>query len=484
MNKENSDTYSVTCRCPRILIFVLAAALVFGAVCVGGVCGADVWDGSADTSWYKSNQNTFTLTTAEQLAGLASLVNSGNTFDGKTINLGADLDLSGHEWTSIGYLKQSTFFDRTEVLRPFKGTFNGAGYTISGLTQRLEWGEEGGLFGYVAGGTITGVTLTDSTFVVTESSITLGPIVGILEDGNVNNCDVSSVAITSNIDWGSLGGILTGIFGSHVVGGAVGLNDGGVVSGYNINVEVEENLRNSWLNSGSCIFGEIVGDGGYLNAPQHYTISITVGEHGSANPSDNIAYLPGDSAKYSFTPDSGYAVDKIFLDGNDVTSTVVSGDLHSTQTYSITNIQRNHTISVTFKPSPGFTIIIPSSLVLEEEETSGGSTVTCSGSMEVTAKDIWIPETASISMTVSSANGFKLVHKKDDSASLLYSLRVGDSTDILSNGGEVATFTQADYAANGSSPIKTVLNAKATGTPKYAGVYDDTLTFTVIYGTE
>ena len=40
MNKENSDTYSVTCQCPRLLVFVLAVALVFGAVCVGGVSGA------------------------------------------------------------------------------------------------------------------------------------------------------------------------------------------------------------------------------------------------------------------------------------------------------------------------------------------------------------------------------------------------------------------------------------------------------------
>ena len=37
---ENSDTYSVTCSCRRLLVFVLAAALVFGAVCVGGVSGA------------------------------------------------------------------------------------------------------------------------------------------------------------------------------------------------------------------------------------------------------------------------------------------------------------------------------------------------------------------------------------------------------------------------------------------------------------
>ena len=54
---ENSDTYSATCRCPRILIFVLAAALVFGAVCVGGVSGVDVWDGNAVNKvpdWYNS----------------------------------------------------------------------------------------------------------------------------------------------------------------------------------------------------------------------------------------------------------------------------------------------------------------------------------------------------------------------------------------------------------------------------------------------
>ena len=48
MNKENSDTYSVTCRCPRLLVFVLAVALMFGVVCVGGVSGAEMvtdWTG-------------------------------------------------------------------------------------------------------------------------------------------------------------------------------------------------------------------------------------------------------------------------------------------------------------------------------------------------------------------------------------------------------------------------------------------------------
>ena len=297
---ENSDTYSVTCQCPRLLVFVLAAALVFGAVCVGGVSGADVWDGSADTSWYSSSQTTFTITTSEQLAGLAELVNRDRnqvTFEGKTIYLGADLDMSGHEWTSIGYKDSSS--------RSFKGTFNGNGYTISGLTQSLDKNEEGGLFGYVSGGTITGVTLTDSTFTLTSRGITLGSLVGILEDGNVNNCDVSNVYITSTFDWSSdfWNALITLFIGSHTVGGAVGLNDGGVVSGYDINVSVEENLQNSWFNGDGCKFGEIVGVGGYLNAPQHYTISITVGEHGSASPGTDIVYLPGESGTYVFTPD-------------------------------------------------------------------------------------------------------------------------------------------------------------------------------------
>ena len=76
---------------PRLVFLVLALALIFSVVCVGGVSGADVWDGNVDTSWYSSNKNTFTITTAEQLAGLAQLVNNGNNFAGKTINLGDDI---------------------------------------------------------------------------------------------------------------------------------------------------------------------------------------------------------------------------------------------------------------------------------------------------------------------------------------------------------------------------------------------------------
>lgn len=462
---ENGDTYGYL----RLLLLVLAAALVFGAVCVGGVSGADMWDGTVDTSWYSSSQTTFTITTSEQLAGLAELVNRDRnqvTFEGKTIYLGADLDMSGHEWTSIGYKDSSS--------RSFKGTFNGNGHTISGLTQSLDKNEEGGLFGYVSGGTITGVTLTDSTFTLTSRGITLGSLVGILEDGNVNNCDVSNVYITSTFDWNSdfWNALITLFIGSHTVGGAVGLNDGGVVSGYDINVSVEEKLQNSWFNSGSCKFGEIVGDGGYLNAPQHYTISITVGEHGSASPGTDIVYLPGESGTYVFTPDIGYAVDKILVDGLDKTANIISGDPRSPQSYTFADINQNHEISVTFIYSPAFTITIPESLVLLEDEDYAGT-------MIITVENLLIPDSEQISISVSSLNEFDLVHVKYSSIRFHYKLTVDDSTDALSNGGTVSEVTQNLYDANGSPVFEIPINAKATETPNAAGVFEDVLTFTI-----
>jgi hypothetical protein len=53
-----------------------------------------IWNGKADTKWYKKSETEFTITTPEQLAGLAKLVNGGNDFYGKTVNLGADIMLN------------------------------------------------------------------------------------------------------------------------------------------------------------------------------------------------------------------------------------------------------------------------------------------------------------------------------------------------------------------------------------------------------
>ena len=56
---------------------------------------AKTWGDKADTSWYvHETESEYHIKTAEQLAGIAKLVNEGTvTFEGKTVYLDNDLDL-------------------------------------------------------------------------------------------------------------------------------------------------------------------------------------------------------------------------------------------------------------------------------------------------------------------------------------------------------------------------------------------------------
>ena len=110
-----------------------------------GIAGMP-WDGETiDTGWYNENDTTFTLNDAEQLAGFAKLVNGGTTFAGKIVELGADIDLAGMEWTPIG-------LNADDEAKKFFGTFDGKGHTISGLYVATEPSyTAAGLFGALSG---------------------------------------------------------------------------------------------------------------------------------------------------------------------------------------------------------------------------------------------------------------------------------------------------------------------------------------------
>ena len=62
------------------------------------------------------------------MAQLAYMVNNGQNFSGKTVTLGADIDLSAHYWVPIGCEK-----DAEASAIGFNGTFDGALHTISGI---------------------------------------------------------------------------------------------------------------------------------------------------------------------------------------------------------------------------------------------------------------------------------------------------------------------------------------------------------------
>ena len=171
---------------------------------------ADVWDGTGDTDWYNYELPTFEISTAAQLAGLAALVNGtakdteGNpiaaaNFKGKTIKLTADIDLGNQAWTPIG--NGSSSF-------AFFGTFDGNGYTISGLN--VPDTNAPGLFGCIFG--------TVQNLIV-KGSVTVGD-----EADNGDYWEAGGVVCDNN---GTVQNC--GFYGS--VNDEIGLDAGGVAGG-------------------------------------------------------------------------------------------------------------------------------------------------------------------------------------------------------------------------------------------------------------
>lgn len=215
----------------------------------------DTWDGTADTSWYNDIDTEFTLSTSEALAGLAQLVDGGNTFAGKTIKLDCDLDLYYKDENGNAICFQPIGSYRHD--KAFTGTFDGNDHTISNFNQNTwalnngyYYGDLGlGLFGYVEDaniknlnvdgaslsgesaicGIIAGCAYGDCTF----ENITVsnsqgadyqyysGGIVGWASgDHKYINCDVDA-STTIAAQWGdfdnSTGGIIGGCGGSATI---------------------------------------------------------------------------------------------------------------------------------------------------------------------------------------------------------------------------------------------------------------------------
>ena len=62
------------------------------------------------TSWYNEEDKEFVITNAGQLAGFAKLVDDGNTFAGKTVKLGGNIDLENKLFEPIGSYRYDKAF--------------------------------------------------------------------------------------------------------------------------------------------------------------------------------------------------------------------------------------------------------------------------------------------------------------------------------------------------------------------------------------
>ena len=155
-----------------------------------------------DLGYTIESDGSYTVTSADGLMNIAELVNGGKS--DINITLTADIDLTGKDWTPIG----------TDYDNSYKGTFDGGGHTITGLTFTTN-DEFAGLFGWLnRAGSVKNVVMEGVQ--ITSNQIYGGSIGGVVGYGwgTIENCSVSG-----------------SVSGTVYVGGVVGVQIGGSITG-------------------------------------------------------------------------------------------------------------------------------------------------------------------------------------------------------------------------------------------------------------
>ena len=170
-----------------------------------------------DLGYTIESDGSYTVTSADGLMNVAELVNGGKT--DINITLDKNIDLTGKDWTPIG-----TNYDNS-----YKGTFDGGGHTITGLTVTT-YDKYAGLFGWLnSAGTVKNVVMEGVQITNNHSSGFAGGVVGN-SWGTIENCSVSGSVNGEVYVGGVVGkqtsGSMTGCSSSATVKGTV--NVGGV----------------------------------------------------------------------------------------------------------------------------------------------------------------------------------------------------------------------------------------------------------------
>lgn len=212
--------------------------MIAASVALATIAFAAPWDGTADVSWYENlpdGQN-YNIETAEQLAGLAKLVNEGiSDFSQKTITLGADIFLNdtagagAGTWASV---PRTPWKPIGTSSRPFKGEFDGIagkknrkiyGLYINDTTQNYV-----GLFGYTSNVGIRNIDLLVGRVTAKNN---VGALVGYASGGSISGVH-SEIKVAGNNHVGGLVGYSTGtISTSSVKENVVGQDSVGGLAG-------------------------------------------------------------------------------------------------------------------------------------------------------------------------------------------------------------------------------------------------------------
>ena len=302
----------------------------------------------ADIDWYvgHENEDTYILKNAAEMFGFAALVNGtakdkdgkeipSKGFDGKTVELANDIDLSNCPWTPIGFTDSIVF----------QGTFNGGGHRVKGLLVAANI-RYAGLFGRLKGaGTVRNVQVEGSVDATYTSGGTfyVGGIVGQLAgSGTVSNClSKVDVTATSSNNAVSAGGVVgDAVSGSkinlcwnegsvQVTGVVVGSAVGGVVG----SAATATNCANFGAVTSNCATGGIAGS--INEASNCYNLGTVTGAEGMTH---NIS---GGTAVNSYYADIAGKTGIYVKRGSDTTKVDTTGititeDENGKLTYKVT----------------------------------------------------------------------------------------------------------------------------------------------------
>lgn len=152
---------------------------------------ASKWNGSVATGFSKgdgSAQNPYEISTAAELAYLASQVNSGNDFSGKVLKLTKDIDLQNHEWTPAGGMityRYDMELGVTNGIKAFNGQLDGNGKIIYNMTIDQKEKTAIGFIGYLGKeGVVKDITIVGGAV---HGQYSVGGIVG-LSQGTIEDC--------------------------------------------------------------------------------------------------------------------------------------------------------------------------------------------------------------------------------------------------------------------------------------------------------
>ena len=239
-----------------------------------------------DLGYTIESNGSYTVTSADGLMNVAELVNGGKT--DINITLDKNIDLTGKGWTPIG-----TSFDNS-----YKGTFDGGGHTITGLTVTTN-DQFVGLFGYLnRAGMVKNVVMEGIQITSNHMFGCTGGVVGY-SWGTIENCSVSGSVSGTDCVGGVVGSQKAGsiigcsssatVKGKHYVGGVAGEKWGTMTACYatgNVTLEIASQKNN--------FGGGVVGlNGGSRVLACYATGNVT--STGSSTGNVHIGGLFGDS---------------------------------------------------------------------------------------------------------------------------------------------------------------------------------------------